>query len=103
MKVEPELLHAGAAVTHAAAERIASGANRLASACLPRGMFGNFDAAHSFHSSIQAHHWNHVSLMRQHDRVLTNIGDKAHAAGHHFTRTEEENAAAVTAVGRGLG
>ena len=100
IKVVPELLHSGADVTHEAAQRVASGADQLAGASLPRGMFGDFPAAHSFHSQLSVHHSENVALMRQHHQVLTNIGDKAHVAAHGFTRTERDNTSKIAAVGR---
>jgi hypothetical protein len=100
MRVEPNLLHEGADVTHGAGEQVRSGAEQLAGASLPRGMFGDFVAAHSFHARMSVHHAEYVALMRQHHRVLTNIGDKAHAGARGFTSTEQANTAAITSVGR---
>jgi hypothetical protein len=100
MRVEPELLHSGADVTHEAAQRVVAGAEQLAGASLPRGMFGDFTAAAGFHARLTVHHAEHVALMRQHHRVLTNIGDKAHSVARGFTRTEQDNTAAITSVGR---
>jgi hypothetical protein len=100
MRVEPELLHSGADVTHEAAQRVVAGAAQLAGASLPRGMFGDFAAADGFHARLTVHHAEQVALMRQHHRVLTNIGDKAHSAARGFARTEQANTAAITSVGR---
>ena len=100
MLVEPELLHSGATVTHEAGQLVLSGAERLAGASLPRGMFGDFPAAHSFHAKMAVHHAENVALMRRHHQVLTNIGDKAHAAARGFTHTEQANTASITSLGR---
>jgi len=100
MRVEPELLHSGADVTHEAAERVVAGAEQLAGASLTRGMFGDFMAADGFHSRLTVHHAEQVAVMRQHHRVLTNIGDKAHAAARDFTETEQANARTIASVGR---
>jgi len=97
--VDPELLHAGAKMTNGAAKHVSSGANELASASIPSGIFGAFPAAEGFHARVTVHHQEHVAVMRQHHQVLANVGDKAHTAANGFVQTDDNNAARIKSVG----
>ncbi|OBB10968.1 hypothetical protein A5662_08195 [Mycobacteriaceae bacterium 1482268.1] len=98
MRVEPDVLKDGADVARNAGQMARSGADALAQAAIPSGIFGDFDAAHAFHSTLTAGHQSHVRAMRGNHRTLTDIGDKATTAASSFETTESDNKAAIDAV-----
>jgi hypothetical protein len=98
MRVEPDVLKDGADVSRNAGQIVGSGADALAQAPIPSGIFGDFDAAHTFHSSLAAGHRTHVQAMRGNHRTLTDVGDKALKAAVSFSETEASNRAAIDAV-----
>jgi hypothetical protein len=98
MWVEPDLLVDGATVSRNAGKMARSGADALEQASIPAGMFGDFDAAHAFHSRLTAGHRSHVQAMRGSHDALTDVGDKAHAAATSFADTEAKNRTNVTNV-----
>ena len=98
MRVEPDLLKDGADVSRNAGKIVLSGADALSQASIPAGMFGDFDAAHAFHSELTARHQSHVQAMRGNHRTLTDVGDKAHIGATAFEETEARNKAAIYTV-----
>jgi uncharacterized protein DUF2563 len=98
MWVEPDVLKDGADVSRNAGKIALNGADALAQASIPSGMFGDFDEAHAFHSKLSAGHESHVRAMRGNHRTLTDVGDKAHNAATSFEETEAHNRAAVDNV-----
>ncbi len=98
MRVEPEVLRDGADVSRNAGKMALNGANALAQASMPAGMFGDFDAAHAFHRTLTAGHQSHVQAMRGNHRTLTDVGDKVHNAAAAFDETEDGNKAEVDAL-----
>lgn len=98
MRVEPDVLKEGAAVSRSAGKIALNGADELAQAPIPAGMFGDFDAAHAFHSKLTTGHQSHVLAMRGNHRTLTDIGDKVHNAATSFEETEARNRAAIDNV-----
>src|SRR5262249_58810621 len=98
MWVEPDVLKDGADVSRNAGKIALSGADALEQASIPAGMFGDFDAAHAFHSKLSAGHRSHVRAMRGNHRTLTDVRDKAHTAATWFEETEAHNKAAVDNV-----
>jgi uncharacterized protein DUF2563 len=98
MRVEPEVLKDGADVSRNAGQIVGNGADALAKAPIPTGIFGDFDAAHAFHSALSAGHQSHVQAMRGNHRTLTDVGDKAHRAATSFSETEAGNKAQIDAV-----
>ncbi len=98
MRVEPDVLRDGADVSRNAGKMALNGANALARASIPAGMFGDFDAAHAFHSTLTAGHQSYVKAMRGNHRTLTDVGDNVHNAANAFDQTEADNKAEVDAV-----
>jgi hypothetical protein len=95
MKVEPDVLKDGADVSRNAGRIVGNGADALARASLPTGMFGDFAAAHGFHTALTAGHQSYVRGMRGNHRTLTDVGDKVHNAATTFEETEADNKAAI--------
>lgn len=93
-----DVLKDGAEVSRNAAQMALNGADALAQASIPAGMFGDFDAAHAFHSRVTAGHQSHVRAMRGNHRTLTDVGDKAHNTATSFEETEADNKAEVDSV-----
>jgi hypothetical protein len=98
MRVESDVLEYGADVSRNAGQIVGSGANALAQAPIPAGIFGDFDAAHTFHSTFAAGHQTHVQAMRGNHRTLTDVGDRAHETAVSFAGTEARNRAAIDVV-----
>jgi uncharacterized protein DUF2563 len=91
MRVEPDVLRDGADVARNAGLIALTGADALAQAPIPAGVFGDFDAAHAFHSNLAEGHASHVQAMRGNHRSLTDIGDKVTNAATSFQTTEAQN------------
>lgn len=98
MRVEPDVLKDGAEVSRNAGRIVGNGADALAQASLPAGMFGDFAAAHDFHSALTVGHQSHVRAMRGNHRTLTDVGDKVHHAATAFEQTEADNKAEIDTV-----
>ncbi|RDH77211.1 DUF2563 family protein [Mycolicibacterium moriokaense] len=98
MRVEPDVLRDGANISRNAGQMSLDGADALAQAPIPSGMFGDFAAAHDFHGALTASHQSHVRAMRGTHRTLTDVGDKTHHAAISFEQTEADNKAEVDAV-----
>lgn len=98
MWVEPELLSSGGNVSRNAGEHMLGGAARLSAAPIGASIFGDFDAAQSFHGRLSAHHIGQVTQMRNNHQTLTDVGTKAKTAAVAFAETEERNRSAVDAV-----
>lgn len=98
MRVEPDVLKDGANISRDAGNIARNGADALAQASIPAGMFGDFDAAHSFHSAVTAGHQSHVRAMRGNHRTLTDVADKVHNAATSFEKTEADNKAEIDTV-----
>jgi hypothetical protein len=98
MRLEPDVLKDGANVSRDAGKMARNGADALAQASIPAGMFGDFDAAHAFHSTVTAGHQSHVRAMRGNHRTLTDVGDKVHDAATAFEKTEADNKAEIDTV-----
>jgi uridine kinase len=96
--VDPDVLHSGATVSQAAGAHVRTGAEQLASAPSPMKIFGDFTDAHVFHSQVRTHRVMHADVMRQHDRVLNDIGTKAHAAADGFVEVDQQNADRIRSV-----
>ncbi|MDX1883506.1 DUF2563 family protein [Mycolicibacterium sp. 120270] len=98
MRVEPDVLKDGAGVSRNAGQIVNDGADALAQAVIPAGIFGDFEAAHSFHGRLSAGHRSQVQAMRGNHRTLTDVGDKAYRAALSFEHTEADNRARIDAV-----
>ncbi|ASW92705.1 DUF2563 family protein [Mycobacterium marseillense] len=98
MFVNPEQLHSGGNQSHRAGGHAQEGADHLAGGTLESGMFGDFEAAASFHSAVTAAHGQHVKNLQGHSETLTGVGTKAHHAANGFTNMDEHNAAELRAV-----
>jgi hypothetical protein len=98
MWVEPELLSAGGDVARSAGERVLGGAAALSAAPIGASIFGDFDAARSFHQRLSQHPIGQVSRMRDNHQTLTDVGDKAKTSSGWFQNTEAHNRSAVDNV-----
>jgi len=80
MWVEPELLHSGGDVARGAGKRVLGGAQELSAAPIGSSIFGDFDAARSFHQRLSEHRANRVEAMKGNHATLTDVGQKAQTA-----------------------
>jgi hypothetical protein len=98
MWVEPELLSSGGDVARSAGERVLGGAAALAEAPIGSSIFGDFDAARSFHQRLSAHRSSRVDAMRDNHRTLTEVGQKVQIASGRFSETERRNSEDVSRI-----
>ncbi|EID13518.1 hypothetical protein MXEN_10911 [Mycobacterium xenopi RIVM700367] len=98
MYVNTGLLHSGADDSHRAGQHANDGVNHLAGMSPLSGMFGDFDAAHTFCEAVTEAHAHHTARLRAHRETLTDIGGKARAVAADFTEMEKHNAATLRAV-----
>ncbi|WP_123027018.1 DUF2563 family protein [Mycolicibacterium stellerae] len=98
MWVEPELLHSGGDVARSAGQRVLGGAEALSAAAIGSSIFGDFDAARSFHQRLSAHRTSRVDAMRGNHQTLTDVGQKAQTASGWFSQTERENTRDVSHI-----
>ena len=98
MWVEPELLSSGADVARSAGERVLGGAAALSETSIGSSIFGDFDAARSFHQRLGQHRTGQVNKMRDNHQTLTGVGDKAKTSSGWFAATERRNTEEVSQV-----
>ncbi|PBA33157.1 hypothetical protein CKJ65_00400 [Mycobacterium intracellulare] len=98
MFVNTEQLHSGGNQSHRAGGHAQEGADHLAGGTLESGMFGDFEAADSFHTAVTAAHGQHVKNLQGHSETLTGVGTKAHHAANGFTNMDQQNAAELRTV-----
>lgn len=98
MFVNTEQLHSGGNQSHRAGGHAQEGADHLAGGTLESGMFGDFEAANSFHNAVTTAHGQHVKNLQGHSETLTSVGTKAHHAANGFTNMDQHNAEELKAV-----
>jgi Protein of unknown function (DUF2563) len=91
MYVNTEGLHAGATSSYGAADHVRDASGTLSRASVASGIFGDFDAADSFHEALSDAHASHVTLTNTYSEQLGIIGDKAHRAAADFREMESNN------------
>jgi hypothetical protein len=98
MFVDTAMLHSGATESHRAGSYVDDGAHQLTGVFPVTGMFGDFEAAHTFHGAVTEAHTHHVAKLRAHQEILSGIGDKARTVAAGFSGMEERNASELQAV-----
>ncbi|BBY04875.1 DUF2563 family protein [Mycobacterium noviomagense] len=98
MYVNTGLLHSGADDSHRAGQHADNGANHLAGTSPVSGMFGNFDAAHTFCDAVTRAHTDLTARLRAHKEALTDVDGRARTAAADFSEMEKHNAATWRAV-----
>ncbi|RRR40890.1 DUF2563 family protein [Mycolicibacter terrae] len=104
MDVNPHVLRTGANVSDDAGGHADTGAQRLGLAGVSTGMFGDFDAAHSFHAALGSAKDGHREALQNHHQNLTGIAENVRTAASTFTRMDDHNAKLlrdITADGTG--
>lgn len=84
LEVQPDELDAGADATTYAAGLANKAVAKLDGAELPHGMFGDFDAAHSFHGIVASAHGRHVEQLNGHRSTLTSTSEKVYHLSREF-------------------
>ena len=102
MEVDTDHLHAGADRCIDAAGTAMAAAGRLAEKKPPAGMFGDFEAAQSYHRAVAQAHEAHVEQLNAHHRDLTGVGEKSRSGADQFTAGDVSAADALKAAGAGL-
>ncbi|ORA77967.1 hypothetical protein BST28_16330 [Mycolicibacter kumamotonensis] len=92
MHVNPHVLRIGANVSDDAGQHADTGAQRLGLAGVTTGIFGDFDAAHSFHAALGTAKDGHRDALRNHHQNLTGIAQNVRTAATAFTRMDNHNA-----------
>lgn len=98
MQVDVEVMRTGANRSYTAAGLADEGAQKLARRAVGSGIFGGFAAAGDFEGILSEAHSQHVERLRNHERRLGVLGDKAHVAASAFVDMERRNAEALRAV-----
>lgn len=92
MHVDPQALRTGANVSDDAGGHARNGAQRLGSAGVAAGIFGDFDDAHSFHAALGSAKDGHRDALQDHHQNLTGIAENVRTAATAFTRMDNDNA-----------
>ncbi|MEO6793993.1 MAG: DUF2563 family protein [Mycobacterium sp.] len=103
MFVNPHVLRTGANVSDDAGGHANAGAQRLGLAGVTAGMFGDFDAAHSFHTALGSAKDNHRDALQDHHLSLTGIAENVRTAATAFTHRDNHNADLLRDVIAGTG
>lgn len=103
MHVNPQALHTGANVSDDAGDHADTGAQRLGRAGVNTGIFGDFDAAHSFHTALGTAKDGHRDALQDHHQNLTGIAENVRTAATAFTRMDHHNADLLRDVITGTG
>lgn len=98
MHVNTDGLRTGANTTYTAADHTYDGKTTLSRASVPSGIFGDFEAARSFHQAVSTAHHNHVTRIDDHADRLGTIGEKAHCAAADFGEMETRNKISLDGV-----
>ena len=102
MFIDTDLLRMGADFSRSAGTIVQRGATEFASTQLTAGIFGDYEAAHGFHSALTAAHQVHASTMASHHVELERLAEKANSAATIFHAQDQQAAVDVTAAGRAL-
>ncbi|BBX23742.1 hypothetical protein MTER_31530 [Mycolicibacter terrae] len=104
MHVNPQVLRIGANVSDDAGQHADTGSQRLGLAGVATGIFGDFDAAHTFHAALGSAKDGHRDVLRAHHHNLTGIAENVRTAATAFTRMDDHNATLLRDIpGRGTG
>ncbi len=98
MRVDSELLSSGGNASRDAGEHLLGGAARFSATAVGSSVFGDFEAARSFHGRLSAHQIEQATRMRNNHQTLTDVGTKAKAAAVAFAETEDRNRSEVDTV-----
>ena len=99
MFVDTDLLRMGAEFSQSAGEIVRRGADEFASASLPAGIFGDFEAANHFHTALGRAHEAQTATMRSHRVHLDGLAGKANTGAAAFVRQDEAAEASVRSAG----
>lgn len=103
MHVDPQALRAGANASDDAGGHADTGAQRLDLAGLTTGMFGDFEAANSFHTALGTAKDDHRDALHGHHDNLAGIAENVRAAAATFTSMDNRNAKLLRDVIAGTG
>lgn len=92
MLVNTGSLRIGANVSDEAGGHAHAGAHRLGTAGVAAGMFGDFTAAHDFHSALTTAKDQHRDSLQQHHEDLTGIAVNVRTAVTRFTAMDDHSA-----------
>jgi hypothetical protein len=102
MFVDTDLLRMGAEFSRSAGTIAQRGATEFASTQFSAGIFGDFEAAHGFHSALSAAHQVHADTMEGHHAELEGLAEKAHSAATTFGKQDENLADGVSGAATAL-
>jgi uncharacterized protein DUF2563 len=96
--VDLDEMRSGANRSYNAARLALDGASQLSRTRVGTSAFGDFPAAEAFLDALSEAHSSHLARLRDHERHLGVLGDKAHTAASAFVDMEERNAEALRLV-----
>lgn len=103
MHVNPHALRTGANVSDDAGGHANTGAQRLDVTGVTAKMFGDFDAAHGFHTALGSAKDDHRDALQNHHQNLTGIAENVRTAATSFTNMDNHNAKLLRDVITGTG
>jgi Protein of unknown function (DUF2563) len=102
MFVDTDLLRMGAQFSRSAGTIVERGATEFASTTFSAGIFGDFEAAHGFHSALSAARQVHADTMAGHHAELEGLAAKADSAATTFRKQDETLADGVSEAATAL-
>jgi Protein of unknown function (DUF2563) len=103
MIIDNDLLRMGADFSASAGEIVRRGANHFASAPMPSGVFGDFDAAHKFQGALQRHHEAQVAAMHTSRQGLEILAQKSKSGAAMFATEDEASQQNLDSAVRTIG
>lgn len=103
MIIDTDLLRMGADFSASAGAIVRRGADQFASASIPSGVFGDFDAAHEFHGALQRHHEAQVTAMHTSQQGLEILSQKAASGASIFLTEDDASERNLDAAGHSIG
>lgn len=100
MFIDTDLLRCGADFSQSAGEIVQQGANQFASAQVPAGVFGDFDAAQTFYSALCRAREAQVTAMQGHRAQLNSLAERASSAAAIFVKQDEASESKLESAGR---
>ncbi|WP_396919322.1 DUF2563 family protein [Mycolicibacterium sp.] len=99
IEFDTDLLRSGSDTSGFAAAAAHKAASRLREAAAKEGIFGDFDAANSFHSSLTAVQDSHVERATGHGSRMSAISGNSQLGACAFDKTKDASVEAIESAG----
>jgi hypothetical protein len=102
-EVDTTKLHSAGETTGFAGEAARKAAARLGETAPASKIFGDFDAAHSFHSALTTARDEHQQRSEAHRAALSDISAKSHLGARMVSTADRDGAESIKSAGNKLG